>query len=526
MSGAPGFENEPLETMVAVGAVTARSARLWVRCPEGWPLRVRCWREDEPQTALEGTIPLPLDAERRDFTASFLVPDHLAAGAAPDLEAGQRYLFAIARSDGEEVGTGTFVTAPNGIDDTPERFSVAVLSCNQPFDRHGRPAPGAEAMLRAARKCLEQHDARLVLTVGDQMYADHPKHLSLFDRRYFARVAPPGRDDVLDCSVDELRRLYHARYRHFFAPPGWKDLHARFPCYPILDDHELVDNWGSAEAHQTGGWPRVGKAARLAYLDYQHSRMEQHPGQLPRDFHYTIEYGPLAAFVLDLRSQRRAGDGGQLFEPSQLEALEDFLQRERDRELVLIVCSVPVVHLPRWAARVLARVTVDGEDFSDRWSSLRHVEDRDRFLRLLHRHQQANPAQRVVLVSGDIHMGCVHEIRWSDGGPAFHQLVSSAITNRPGLPIQLAAKLSIAFTRHVETMDRDLAADVAFLPDEAGRDANPYAQLNLGLIEVDRPARDRPLRMRFLLYGHKHDEPVCVYRSEWIEAGARARTRV
>ena len=34
-----------------------------------------------------------------------------------------------------------------------------------------------------------------------------------------------------------------------------------------------------------------------------------------------------------------------------------------------IVLSVPVVHLPRWIARVAARLTTEGEDFSDRWSA-------------------------------------------------------------------------------------------------------------------------------------------------------------
>jgi alkaline phosphatase D len=74
------------------------------------------------------------------------------------------------------------------------------------------------------------------------------------------------------------------------------------------------------------------------------------------------------------------------------------------------VLSVPIIHLPKLAAKIAARVTPSGEDFSDRWSSGGHIRDRDRVLKILHEHQTQHPFQQVVLLSGDIHIGCVHKI--------------------------------------------------------------------------------------------------------------------
>lgn len=50
--------------------------------------------------------------------------------------------------------------------------------------------------------------------------------------------------------------------------------------------------------------------------------------------------------------------------------------------------------------------------------------------------------------------------------------------------------------------------------------ANPYGGLNLGIVEVisrGRTQSDTPSpALRFLLYGHRGEEPVCVYRSELL----------
>jgi alkaline phosphatase D len=505
------FHLEPLRTMVAVGAVGPHSVRLWMRAERPGTLRVRWWPENAAHHAAEAAVHIP-EPNACDNTASIVLPDDCPH--APPLVPLRRYRFDVVQcADQRVIGEGRFETAPAHPAETPEHFSIALLSCHQPFTPRGHVTAQAVPMLQAARRCLERHHTKLVFTVGDQMYADYPARLSLFNERFFAQSAPAGRQRVQDCTPAEIRRLYQMRYRRFWNLAEWQALHATYPCYPILDDHEIVDNWGADPGHQTPEWQAVGAGARAAYFDYQAARVLPRPATLPDSLHYTVVYGPVALFVMDLRSGRRAGAGGQLFAPAQAAALQRFLHEHAATPLLGIVLSVPVVHLPHWAGRLIAHLPPEGEDYADRWAAGAHLRDRDHFLALLQAHQCRYPAQRLFLLSGDIHTGCVHEIRWENSDLRLYQLVSSAITHASGLLARYGARLCIQFTRRIATSDAQVRATVRFLRGVDGYTRNPYGGLNLGIIEVVTPAAGAAPTVRLLLYGHHRDEPVCVYRS-------------
>jgi alkaline phosphatase D len=186
--------------MVAVGAVGAHSARLWMRAERPGRLQVRWWPDDQAHDVAETSVVVPGD-DARDHTCSIEITDALAPL--------RHYRFRVVHAADEHLlGEGCFETAPAKPQDTPERFSVAVMSCHQPFDEQGYVRPSAVQMLRAARRCLAAHNVKQVFMVGDQIYADYPAPLSLFQDRYFATVAPAGRARLQDCSAEEVRRLY------------------------------------------------------------------------------------------------------------------------------------------------------------------------------------------------------------------------------------------------------------------------------------------------------------------------------
>ncbi len=509
---ARGFGNEPLDDIVAVGKTGPESVRLWMRTRA--PGRYRVWWQPEGaagEAGAERTVEMPPD-EKSDHTLGFMLPGEGAA-----LEPLQRYRYRItSQEDGRLVGEGRFETAPREAADTPACFSFAAMSCNQPFGESGAVRADARQMLAAAQRCLERHDVKFIFMMGDQMYADLPENLSLFDPAYFATVAPPGRRRVQDCTTDEVRRLYQQRYRHFWNLSGLKQLFACYPCYTILDDHDIVDNWGSDPAHQTLEWKALGAGARWAYYDYQGRHMLPDTTDLPASFHYAMRYGHTAAFVMDLRSERRADAYGRLYSDAQERDLRAFLAEHRGRKVLLFVLSVPPVHLPRLLARVASRLSPSGEDFSDRWSSLAHIRDRDRFLEIIRIHQKENPQQRVVLLSGDIHIGCVHELRWEEGGGGLHQFISSGLTNRASRAIRVGSKWLIRFNRTLATRDGEVKAAVRLLRGVDGKNRNPYGMLNLGIVQVQAAAPEAPAKLRFLLYGRHGDEPVCVYTSPWV----------
>jgi alkaline phosphatase D len=434
----------------------------------------------------------------------------LPAGG-PPLVAGCAYRFEVSGADDRlPIGAGRFETAPESPAQAPERLAIGFFSCHQPFDAEGTPRPESEEMLAAAR-AFERHATKLVLTIGDQMYTDYPKSLSLFDESHFQRVAPPGRTSITACSAAEVRRLLQERHRSFWSHDGWRRLHADYACYPMLDDHELADNWGCDPEHDTAAWSEYRRGARAAYFDYQGSRVIDGSAP-PDDFDFALEFGPAAVYALDLRSNRTVGADARLCSRNQERRLGEFLEAQRERDVLLIVLPVPAVHLPRWVARLGRLVTNGNEDFADRWSAAGHLDDRDRVLRMLHRHQRAHPRQRLVLVSGDIHLACAHRIEWEDGARPLLQFVSSGITHRVAARRQLLAKMSLLLNRRICTEDGDLAARVRVLRGESPFAANPYTGLNVGIVELERQAHDG-YGVRLFVYGQRNGEPVCVYRS-------------
>ncbi|MFP4031937.1 MAG: alkaline phosphatase D family protein [Desulfococcaceae bacterium] len=497
------FQNGALERMATVGAVTARTARIWIRNPaEGLP-SIQWWPEDRSESPSQSAFSMPPDPDR-DFTGGVRITG---------LEPLTRYGFRVAGPDNQPVGEGGFETAPESPDETPPRFSIALMSCNQPFTPAGDVPESVEEMFGAVRQVLRKHETRFVFLLGDQIYSDLPPTLSLFNPDYFSSVAPPGRRRIQDCAPEEVRRIFQERYRYFWNLPGWLRLQAEYPCYPILDDHDIVDNWGSVLEHRTPEWASLGEGAFRAYQDYQASRMAEAGRFLPPDFDFEVSYGNTATYVLDIRTHRTPGEKGRLYSDEQAEKFHGFLRKYRDRQVIFVGLSVPVVHLPGFMARMAARFPYAGEDFSDRWSSGGHIRDRDRLLHLLRDHQRRNPGQLIVLLSGDIHIGCVHTIQWTQGGRTIHQLISSGITHKPVGWMQLGSELVIRMNRRIETEDRRLTGTVRPARGTPRHRRNPTGGLNMGLVEVETPSPGARPTLRFYLYGHRRGKPICRFRS-------------
>lgn len=499
------LENEPIRDMLAIGAVSPRTARVWVRVDQPGYYTLS-W-----SPALGGAahqVTLQVTDRACDLTASTT----LTRGLDPDT----RYRVTLSREPDAHLAAGSFVTAPAGPDREPDHYSIALLSCHQPFNRDGTVAEATGPMLEAVNRAFMEHHVRAVIMGGDQLYSDFPKGASLFDSDHFREVAPPGRETLLDCTEAEVRELFQQRYRHFWNVDGWRELLGNYPCYPILDDHEIVDNWGSASEHHTQPWQAFRRGAFHAYADYQGARIcDAHAG-IPASFDYHFELAGTAGYVMDLRSNRRAGEQAALISAAQAERFERFLADYADRHTLLVVLSVPLLHLPPGLGRLAAKITPDGEDFSDRWSTLGHRRDRDRVLRLLHDHQRRHPRQRVVLLSGDIHIGCVHQIRWRDGPSSLYQFISSGITHDAGRFVQRMSSALIRANRAINTSDetgRRLEARLRLLPGQPGARRNPCGRLNVGIMEFRREQADAAPSLRFLLYSHDGAQPRCLYRS-------------
>jgi alkaline phosphatase D len=503
-----------LERMVAVGRTTPTSVRIWLRAEAAGPHRLTIVRatSGDPVAQVEFGVPA---AGGRDLTHGVGYPDDFP-GEAP-LAPLTAYRFEVQRVAGwRSVGTGRFETAPASAGDTPDRFSIAVLSCHQPFDSEGELAPAHMRVFEVLETILARNEARFAILAGDQMYSDLPDRCSLLDAHYLGLVAGTG--SLLSLDAKKVRSLYQDRYRSFFAMPDVQKLYANRSTYPILDDHEIFDDWGSLAVHAESSHAAVLEGARRAYLDYQGSRVLPASEELPASFHYSFGYGCVGVFVMDLRSERRVVAGGnQLYGESQLEDLRAFLAASGDKRLILVVTSVPVVHVPEWLADAGYELVGTKIDFGDQWSLAANRPARDRLLALLLAHQDAHRDQRIVIVGGDVHISCALELAF-EGLPPMHQLTASAISNSgsrfQGWAGGQGPKRTPTLT--VQTPAGPRRADVSLARRLKGD--NPYGGINVGLIEVD--AGSDPLRIRFQIWsydrkGTKQLLPVAKYVSTW-----------
>ncbi|HXU79945.1 MAG TPA: alkaline phosphatase D family protein, partial [Polyangia bacterium] len=370
------FGDEEARNLIAIGRADARSVRIWCRAERSGPLALRIRGK-----GFDRTVTLTVPAER-DHTTSATYPDDFPGE--PALEPLSKYFCDLRSPAGDlVVGEGAFETAPANPADTPDAFAIGVISCHQPFTQTGDVPPDRLALLQQLPAWFSRHNVKLVLMVGDQMYADEPGPYSLLNPAYARTVGPGG--DIFTWPLEQARAAYQRRYRIFWQPIAWRKVMASWPSYPILDDHEAYDDWGSLAAGEEARRATVSQAARLAYMDYQGSRLEGWDGTHTRGaFDYQFRYGTVAGFTFDLRSQRSRA-ASRVIGADQLARFQGFLDGNRGAEVLLLVTSVPFVHIPEWLARKGAQYAPD-VDFGDHWSADHNLADRASIVGALRAH--------------------------------------------------------------------------------------------------------------------------------------------
>jgi hypothetical protein len=439
-----------------------------------------------------------------------------------------KYRYRIIRTgDGTNVGEGSFETSPARDGDTPQKVVIGLWSCHEPFftDR-GTISSEADRMLRVLPRILRENDVKFVLPCGDQMYADSPGAFSLFRNRYLLRMIAPDKESIFQCSASEVRRLYNLRYRMCWSMPAIRDMYANYPCYPMLDDHEIKNSWGNEPEHAGPKYENVKKGALDAYRDYQASRVLPMQSALgmrkpPGSFHFDFSYGNIGVFVMDIRSQRYnlLPRGRQIFSPAQFEDLRLFLQNNGHKKVLLIVSSVPVVFVPGALADVSHSLHIKESTFLDHWSHPSNIRARDQFLSLLHAHQQAHPNQRVALACGDVHIGNAYGIQWEGGNrPRLYQFTSSALTARESRMDYRLIKVGERLTAwtSVDCPKTPYGGSCSGKIDHLPGGKNPFTGPNIGLIEVQRLGDVSNLKFKLIGYHPQEDRPVTYFESGWL----------
>jgi alkaline phosphatase D len=495
------FGQSQARNLVAVGSIEPRGVRLWARTeqPGRFVLTIR------QATAVVASVRFEVAAGNpRDNTVSLRYPDDFPG--APALAPLHRYNFKVESESADVfVGAGDFETAPADAAATPQRFSIGVISCHQPFSSEGELSPRNTRLLEGLPAAFKAHDIKLLISAGDQIYADAPDQFSLTSPHYL-KARWPERGQLPEWPADQIRAAYQERYRIGWNQPAWLKLLNAFPNYAILDDHEVFDDWGVKPEHESAPYKKVTDAARMAYLDYQGSR--QIPwtdaSPLPSALDYRFQYGSVAGFVFDLRSERRAGPAPQVVGPGQLARFESFLAESRGAQVVLVVTSVPLVHIPEWLTAAGQFLFGTKVDFPDHWSAPANRGQRQQLLRTIQSHLQRPETrnQKLIVLGGDVHVGAAFALTLVGPDPkVFYELTTSAVSNRiQDFEVHASVLGPKLFALHPRTADGLL--DVRLLPGAStAAQRNPIGGLNAGVLELQRSGDTTNVRFKLLGYG-------------------------
>lgn len=485
------FMLKDIVAMAAVGRLTPDRARIWVRLNAATDYRIEVVNEADPSNRLSLPFRITVGDAARNNTRVLELPPSGSPFELLPLNTYRYDLFELTST--RSLVRGRFEMPPTRSVDQP-RCSFGVVSCHQPFTQMGTLRSASMEMLARVPDTLRREGVRFVLAGGDQVYSDAPAGLSVKDDEYLEALHGLTKS-YEQLTAAEARRVLHRRYRSFWGERRIQQVYADFPTYPAMDDHELLDDWGTDGAHAALGDYRRG--ALDAFHDYQTSRVMDRPAD-DATFHFDFVHGPVAGFVFDIRSQRKWNGAirpTEIFGRTQLADLESFLDEHRSHPVLALVISVPLVHLTEFIAGFGAVEKLGlGVDLRDHWSFKTNRAARDRLIGMLLAHHRRNPTQQIVLVGGDVHIGTVFRIDWGDG-IVWHQITSSAVTNTDHERLRRFLRRIPRVVRKIET-GADRAAVSLTRDTSGGRSGNPTGSLNVGTVEVDATMSPAHLRLK------------------------------
>lgn len=441
------------------------------------------------------------------------------------LEPDTRYFYEVVPEDAPREIAGSFAsrqpfsfrTPPRA----PEAFRFALTSCNGVH----RPPRGRAPMAmwqRLVSEALGEEDQapHFALFVGDQIYADEIREqwLRTWDPEIDLRADDEHTQRCRDF-LDELPARYELMYQAYWHRSELRTLMGHLPCLMSWDDHDIYDGWGS---HGDEALPaqqaffRAAAGAFDAFATTLHPRASLsadavHHRQRHRAFSFML--GEAAFVVLDLRSLRDAharrtsavlGDEQWRWLEAELEALA----RRRPRQ-VFLVSSIPLVHVGAAVELLTPTHHVMHDDVLDHWGSRPNRNDQARLLGNLFQLRKRSGAN-VVILSGDVHVATVGEIRSED--PRFllpgerearlHQCVSSAIAS--AAPAGIAASVLAWLVRREHPVRGGFCGEVSEI----------ICERNFAIVSAE--ARGA---VRFALYSETNAAPEEFYLADWSELG-------
>jgi phosphodiesterase/alkaline phosphatase D-like protein len=344
------------------------------------------------------------------------------------LEPGTRYFYEIVPKSAPAELAGVFASRqPYSFRTLPESTSsikFVFSSCNG-LHKPPRGQGPMEMWKRLLDEALGDPDVHLALLGGDQVYADviREEWLREWEPDFDPDRAKASEAERFRESLRELPERYQRLYRSFWRRPEIRTFMGHMPCSMTWDDHEIYDGWGSHGNEALPAQQAFFNAAARAFDAFQFSLAPPQPlsneaaGEREGHRAYSFMVGDVAFVVLDLRSKRNVrsrevsavlGDRQWRWLMHEFEAI-----KARNPKQVVVISSIPVVHVGAAVEHLIPSTAEVHDDVIDHWSSRPNRNDQAKLVGRLFELRKQSGAN-VLLLSGDVHVATVGDIRTSD----------------------------------------------------------------------------------------------------------------
>ncbi len=333
-----------------------------------------------------------------------------------------------------------------------EKPRMAYASCNGYSDY--KLMSSSDDPYALWKNMQDQHERApfsMLILGGDQVYADSIwsivptlKNWNELGRKEKIRRKP---SKVMKQQVD---RFYSKLYCDRWNKVEVASMLASVPSVMMWDDHDIIDGWGSYPEDLQNClvyqaiYESAAKYFRLFQLRSIKNESLLSQGGVPSHYSFGFCFRGYNILALDNRAQRSLV---QVMAKDQWVDIDNFLSRCQQGDL-LVLAAVPVVYRDFSFTEAAVDATPWEEeltdDLKDHWRAKEHQGERAKLImRLLQ--NAANRKSRTVILSGDVHIGCLGVIRDSRGSKLvnIHQVVSSAIVHPAPTYIQWLGILAV-----------------------------------------------------------------------------------
>ena len=293
----------------------------------------------------------------------------------------------------------------------------------------------------------------LLLLGGDQVYADsiwtQLTALKQWNELGRAEKVKRKASKALKAQIDRFfSELYVDRWN--VAPVA--SMLASIPSLMMWDDHDIFDGWGSypADLQNCDTYQAIFAAAKKHFALLQVRGLENRTllASEPRShFSAALKFRGYTILALDNRAERTLH---QVMSKTQWRDITDYLDQQCQSGDLLLLSAVPVVYRDfSFTERMVDATPWEEEltdDLKDHWRAKEHQGERLKLImRLLAnakvRCANSQGSARTVILSGDVHIGCLGVVRDTAGlistglqstgqhPTSIHQVVSSAIVH-------------------------------------------------------------------------------------------------